>query len=692
MHRIIIADMNSADGFHPMETLLEGLQTNNTGYILLDMDSKEMKFSQRALYFFLPYKNAKRDVGRDELMSLIAPEDAAAVAKFVEDCKNGKIKAGEINFRLHNWATMPMWLRCTVKKLSQFPDVLLGIIENRTEETYNQMIVESCLDGTYIADIRYDKGMFTGEVYSKMQKKNGVYRNVVQEFFNSIAEEDLPRQIESHQKISTNKIEYSKTEYRIYNQNNEPTWIANRNKIIYGNDGEAALIVGGYFDISAMRSYNEYLENSIETCELTGLFNRHRLNKDFSARLQQGNKRGYALYCRVDDFANINSGFKVDVTREFLKQVGAVLLDNSPQPSVVYHIEPGVFVVMMPCASKEQAEKTMKRLSWMTGMPLVIQGENFFYSTSVVAVPYLQKDVVLDEFLKKCALAMREIQQGEKNRYLMLTPKLHQQQLARLELENRLRESVAKGMEGFFVLYQPFIDAGSGCCVGAEALLRWRDAKEGGVVSPVVFIPLLEELGVMDVVGEWVLNNAARQCKKWISNGFDKNFYISVNVSAPQLSDPCFAPMVLKYLKEIGLPARNIVIEITESVLLLDVQRGTKQLNILKENGIKIALDDFGTGYSSLSYLKNLPVDEIKIDRSFIQDIESDDFSREFVASIIKIAKTLQRDICLEGVETSFQVDILKQMNADIFQGFLFAAPQEVGQLEAFYALPCKHA
>lgn len=204
-------------------------------------------------------------------------------------------------------------------------------------------------------------------------------------------------------------------------------------------------------------------------------------------------------------------------------------------------------------------------------------------------------------------------------------------------------------------------------------------------MSPTVFIPILENLGLMDKVGEWVFQQSANQCKEWLDKGFDPDFYVSVNVSTPQLNNKKFSSKFLNYLKEICLPTKNIVIEITESVLMMDFQHGMKQLNALKKHGVKLALDDFGTGYSSLSYLRHLPVDEVKIDNSFIQDIESNAFSREFVASIIKITQSIGRVACLEGVESSYQMELLKQMDCDIFQGFLFGRPENPLNLEHLF-------
>ena len=251
------------------------------------------------------------------------------------------------------------------------------------------------------------------------------------------------------------------------------------------------------------------------------------------------------------------------------------------------------------------------------------------------------------------------------------SPELNAQSYQRLKLGSQLRGAAKR--DELRLHYQPKVDIASGCIIGVEALVRWQH-PEHGLLPPASFIPLSEELGLTAVIGEWVLETACRDLANWIRAGI-REITVAVNVSQLQVTSGDLASVVRRALFDSGLPARQLVIELTESMLMNDVPQCQSLMTELKAIGVTLSIDDFGTGYSSLSYLKKFPLDELKIDRSFIADLPGSAADSALVRTVIELGHSLAMSVTAEGVETGDQLACLKQLGCDTYQGFLFARP-----------------
>jgi EAL domain-containing protein (putative c-di-GMP-specific phosphodiesterase class I) len=243
--------------------------------------------------------------------------------------------------------------------------------------------------------------------------------------------------------------------------------------------------------------------------------------------------------------------------------------------------------------------------------------------------------------------------------------------LKQMQLESEIRRAIAN--EEWILFYQPKVDIASGKIKGVEALIRWNH-PEKGILSPFHFIEFAEKRGLIVEIGNWVLKAACAQAKEWLSLGIE-DVKVAVNLATAQLRNKDFTKQITTILDELELPPRYIEVEITETSLMEDLNAALDILNKLHCRGITISIDDFGTGYSSLNYLKNLPVDILKIDRSFIIDIATDDFDKNIVRAIISLAHDMNLLVVAEGVETQEQYDLLQTMSCDIIQGYLFSKP-----------------
>jgi EAL domain-containing protein (putative c-di-GMP-specific phosphodiesterase class I) len=308
--------------------------------------------------------------------------------------------------------------------------------------------------------------------------------------------------------------------------------------------------------------------------------------------------------------------------------------------------------------------------------PWTIAQGDFNVTCSIGVSLYPDDGENADTLLKHADSAMYRAKEKGRNNFQFFTAELNALITQRLELENKLRRALER--QQFTLLYQPRIDMQTRQVVGAEALIRWQ-VSEHEIVPPSRFIPIAEETGLIAPIGKWVLRTACEQNKAWQDAGFEP-FVISVNVSARQFRQDSFVQVVAEILQQTGLEARYLEIELTESAVMHDAEQFIAMLDELNDLGVQISLDDVGTGYSSLSYLKRLPVDRLKVDRSFVQDIATDADDATIVRTIIALGHNLGLKVVAEGVETEQQLEFLRINQCDELQGYYFAMPMPVAE------------
>jgi diguanylate cyclase (GGDEF)-like protein len=336
-------------------------------------------------------------------------------------------------------------------------------------------------------------------------------------------------------------------------------------------------------------------------------------------------------------------------------------------------------VLVTQLTSHGDAARVAERVLRAFDPPFRLGEHEVFVSTSVgIAVfPFDGEDA--DALLKNADTAMYRAKDEGRDNYQFYTRAMSTNVLRRLKLESRLRRALER--EEFFVLYQPILEAKTSTVVGAEALLRWQH-PELGTTSPVEFIPIAEECGVIVPLGEWVLETACRQGRIWQDQGF--NIWIAVNLSARQLRDALLVSRVRRVLAKTGMDPSNLKLELTESMLMRREKEVTVLLKELKSLGIGLSIDDFGTGYSSLTYLKQFPLDNLKIDRSFIRGIPADRDDLAITGATIALAHSLGLKVVAEGVETEAHLESLREHGCDEIQGYLFSPPVTADVVEEY--------
>jgi predicted signal transduction protein with EAL and GGDEF domain len=337
------------------------------------------------------------------------------------------------------------------------------------------------------------------------------------------------------------------------------------------------------------------------------------------------------------------------------------------------------FVVLVESDNESRAELVAERLLTALQQPFTIGGTNVIINASIGLAAGDRSTA--GEMLRDADIALYEAKAAGKHRVVAFRPEMHVAVRDHLQLENELRQAHTRGE--LYLVYQPIWDLEVDTVTGVEALLRWRHPVRG-IVGPDVFIPLLEENGTIVEIGAWVLESACREVKALRDQGHQLD--LSVNVSGRQLDGPGFVHVVSEILARTGFDPNALILEVTESVIMRNPAAATSGMRRLREIGVRIAIDDFGTGYSSLALLREMPVDTLKIDRSFISAMRDSTEADALVRMLVQLGKTLGLTTIAEGIEVDEQLRHLRQETCDSGQGFLLARPLDVEDLRSFLA------
>lgn len=383
---------------------------------------------------------------------------------------------------------------------------------------------------------------------------------------------------------------------------------------------------------------------------------------------------GSILYMDIDNFKDINDTYGHDFGNLFLKRVSERLKSIEcikGKENHIFRLSGDEYIVILENKDEDQTEKIALEIQNLFTQPFIILIEEIRATISMGIVFFPKDGYTVDEIFKKADLAMYKVKELGKNGYKIYEKEMETEVTKRVLLENNLRNALGKNE--FILNYQPQIDLKSEEVVGFESLLRWN-SSEYGLVSPRDFIPVAEETGEIVEIGEWILKEACLFAIR-VSEKYQKKIEVSVNISPVQLKKSNFTDMVKRVLSETGAKSCLLGIEVTETTLMESFEDSIEKLEELSKMGIKIYLDDFGTGYSSLNYLLRLPINTLKIDKSFIDDMMTEHKGGKIISQIIDLAHDIDLDVVAEGVEQEEQLSILKRFNCDAVQGYIYSKP-----------------
>ncbi|XOV88000.1 MAG: EAL domain-containing protein [Pseudomonadota bacterium] len=450
-------------------------------------------------------------------------------------------------------------------------------------------------------------------------------------------------------------------------------------------NSETDLIVITFRDISTQLSYEEQIRHNAFFDDLTGLPNRalffDRLESSLNRRKRDGGKPFAVAFIDLDRFAVINEGLGHEAGDLVINEV-AKRLERTVRPDdTLSRFSGDIFAILLdPVDSVTGALTAVSRIQRAISEPILVGGTDAHVTASAGILLHQDSYHSPEEMIRDADTALHRAKAAAKGSSVVFDAKMYESALRFIEYRSGMQSGISEG--AFEVHYQPIVDM-SGRLSSMEALVRWRH-PERGYVSPAEFIPIAEETGLILPLGEWVLESVCRQLDQWNSEGF-RGFRVAVNLSARQFETDV-PRMVSSVLERTGVSPESLTLEITEGVAMKNVDRNIQMLNQLRFLGLNISIDDFGTGYSSLAYLKRFPLNTLKIDRSFIDDIVSNDEDREITRAIIAMGQNLHLKVLAEGVENDGQLEILRAGGCDLIQGYYFSKPLSVPDMNRWLA------
>lgn len=377
------------------------------------------------------------------------------------------------------------------------------------------------------------------------------------------------------------------------------------------------------------------------------------------------------LLINLDRLSLINDGLGHEIGDCVIKEIAGRLARSFRESDTLARIVADSFALLIKITADDHAALVAEKVLQSIRQPIVAEGQTVVITASMGIVITQDSDVRASDILGNAESALNRAKVMGGNRYQYFSKELNETAKKRVEIENSLRAAISS--EEFLLFYQPKVDIRTSNIIGMEALIRWEHPQRG-LVAPFHFIPVAEETGMIIEIGRWVLNEACRQNKAWQQEGLP-SLPIAVNVSARQFQYPGFVGDVKNAVENSGIAPKYLELEITENMLMSDIEQTIRKLTELSEVGLTMAIDDFGTGYSNLSYLVRFPVTTLKIDRAFIKDVDSDDTIAALTRSIIKMSQNLKLKVVAEGAESIKHIAFLKEHRCNVVQGYYYSKP-----------------
>lgn len=525
------------------------------------------------------------------------------------------------------------------------------------------LLSQSTDDYVFIWDIQKQIFKISPSIFEEFPLDQGVEKDVYHKWAAIVHPDDVQRWKEDIQRFLNKERDTHDLEYRLINKQGEAVWVSCRGNGHMDEQGNPILMIGR---ISNLEKQNKF-DN------VTGTLGRDQFTSEMARLLQNKTySRGAVVVLDLDDFKNINEKhghyFGDKVLREFAMQISQCL----PPGANLYRLDGDKFALFYPLADEEDIRNLYENIRLTVRSSREMDGQKYYCSFSVGVSMYPKDGESYSDLFRHADSALDMAKLNGKNQIEFFSEETHEKKLQNLTMVDALRECVDNGYNELELYFQPQVDVCSKKLIGAEALLRWH-SPIFGEVSPVRFIPLMESSELIVPVGKWIIEQAAQACSDW--QKIMPGFKISVNVSYIQLKEEGIRQHLTECFEKYNLKPTSFVLELTENCWIPNLNYVNKNFRELHDMGIDIAIDDFGMGYSSLNYLKELPVNLIKIERSFVQDMQEKSYEYTFVEYIIQLAHILHLKVCVEGVEQESEYRLISRLQPDIIQGFLFGRP-----------------
>lgn len=545
-----------------------------------------------------------------------------------------------------------------------------------------QLAIDGGNDGIWEWDIINDTGYISFKWKEIINISNCELENFKKIWMGIIHPNDLKVVKKKIKEYFDKRSEYFICEYRVRTKGLGYIWILTRGKAIRDSSGNPIKMAGSHTNITEYKKAEEEIHHLAFYDKITGLPNRTLFEETLKKYIKNSKKKKEMfglIYLDLDNFKTINDTLGHDFGDLLLKDVANLLKIHIDPQDIVVRLSGDEYAILIPkLISLEKLRKIADKIKRDFQNTFIIYNHEIYITVSIGIAIYPTDGEDGQTLLKNAESAMYCAKETGKNNYKFYVPEMNIKMMEKVKLQNDLRRAL-KNKE-FVVYYQPKIDINTVKVVGFEALIRWIHPIEG-LISPIKFIPEAEEMGLIVDIGEYVLRSACKQNKHWQDLGYPPK-HIAVNLSARQFQQKTILDTIENILDETGLDSKWLELEITESISMNDLNFTISMLHNFNKIGVKVALDDFGTGYSSLNYLKKLPIQSLKIDKSFVDNITNNPKELAIAKAITTLAHTMNLSIIAEGVETEEQLLLLKDLKCDMAQGYYFSRPLPPEEVE----------
>lgn len=536
-------------------------------------------------------------------------------------------------------------------------------------------LLSKCTDDyLFIYDLQSDEYSISEKAVRRFRLEEYQFSDATQKLKMVCHPDDYDRLVENIRGIQAGELKEHNMEYRWLGKDGHAIWINCHGQIVYDRDSKVRYMVGRITELGR--------KNIID--DVTGLYRETKLCSDLSKIHKLEQEMDYLLLIGIDNFREINEKHGKAFGDIVLLTVRDCIRECVEDEGMVYRMSGDEMLILMKKKNgrEDPAKDLFHEIRARLDEEISNTGYQHFHTISGGSAYYSPEMDNILKLTEQAEFALHQAKVSGKNTYVKYDTKQHEIFLARLDMQERLRKSVEDDFRGFELFYQPIINVEKRKILGAEALLRWRDDVLG-MVSPAVFIPLLEDSGLIIPVGRWVIKTAMEKCLKWQEQAED--FRININLSFIQIRKSNLIKDIDECMNDLKFDSKNVLFEITESGELEESGATEDVLYSFQKRNLNLAIDDFGTGYSNLRYLKDMMFDLVKIDQAFIRNITDNQYDYLVVKQFTELAHTLNLKVCYEGVETYEGLQCVLELEPDYIQGFYFARPVPVDEFEKEY-------
>jgi len=593
-----------------------------------------------------------------------------------------EVRAGALSsviylFRIEGREELLGHISIDYEPMREYEQHLEQVIQQlKHSQLINELTVEGASDYIYQLDLVNNICTFSSKALEVLPLESPTFSDAMNRVLSFIIPEDRHIFLDSFIPFLSGQSDRHVAEYRVLTKQGNIMWISCKGKGLHDEEGRPLMIAGSLLDITEQKKNQEKLEKMLYYDELTDLKNKRCFERDMEERLSEEGARGSFLYMNIRKFKLYNELFGHSFGNKVLKEFAYMLNLFFASSLGIYRFSGDEFLIHLSETNQEQIMMKLIPFQSVLKKQRAIDGHSIYINTYIAVVTYPEHGNSVEELINHSHQCLYRMTRSEQEEISFFSDRIGDNISQQYVIENEIRNDIEQNFRHFRVVYQPIVHLtpeGSEW-IGAEALLRYNNPALPNL-DQMELIRTLEYSGLILPVGRWVIARAVHECSKWNHTG--SKSVVHINIAAQQVSDVGLVSFIKEKCREEGLPTSRLIMELTETSLLNNFEVATNFCKELMELGIGVALDDFGTGYSSFNYLKNLPISQIKIDRGYAHQLPTNHYNQTFISFMHQLSKDLKLELCIEGVETEEDLELLKKMRISIIQGYFFERPME---------------